>query len=188
VEAPVSPSETVFKRDESAVSPWPSAGLYFVVQTHGFVPWVIRRATRSPYDHAGIIVDNAGTIIEAEPDGVRLGHLWEYKGCRIAINSGEDMTVAQRTTVAATAKAMIGKPYGDLQIVDDGLECFGWHWKWLLKWASGDGEVVCSQLVALAGQAAGLDWRGGAGSATETTPAMLARRPVMQPWAYPAAA
>lgn len=177
-------TETVFHHADPP-SPWPAAGLYFVVQTHGFVPWVIRRATRSPYDHAGIIVDNAGTIIEAEPGGVRLGHLWEYKGCRIAINTGEDVTVAQRTTVADVARAMVGIPYGDLQIADDGLECLGWHWRWLAKRAGADHEVVCSQLVAMAGQAAGLDWLGGAATVAEVTPAMLARRAGVTPFTWP---
>jgi hypothetical protein len=180
----VSPNETVFVRDEAASS-WPSAGLYGVVKTHGLIPWIIRRATSGWADHAFVILED-GAIVEAEPGGVRLGHLSEYYGCRIAVNSAEEMTVAQRTTVAATAKTMIGKPYNDLAIADDGLECLGWHWRWLLKRASGDGEVVCSQMVALCGQAAGLNWRGGAASNTETTPAMLARRPVMQPWTYPA--
>jgi len=179
----VSPSETTFKRDEAA-SPWPTAGRYFVVKTHGFVPWVIRRACHSWADHAGIILDD-GAIVEAEPGGVRLGHLSEYYGCRIAINSAEEVTVDQRVTVVATAKEMIGKPYNDLAIVDDGLESLGWHWHKLAKWASDDGEVVCSQLVALAGQAAGLDWRGGAQTTTEVTPGDLARRPGMTPWRYP---
>lgn len=180
----MAPPETVFVRDEAS-SPWPVAGRYGVVKTFGWVPWLIRRATHSQFDHAFVIVED-GAIVEAEPGGVRLGHLSEYYGNRIAINSAEDMTVAQRTAVVATAKQMIGKPYGDLQIVEDGLESLGWHWRWLLNRAAGDGEVVCSQLVALAGQAAGLDWRGGADSTTEVTPAHLARRPGMTPWSYPA--
>lgn len=179
----MAPDETTFRRD--AASPWPAAGRYFVVKTSGFVPWVIRRATHSAFDHAGIVLED-GAIIEAEPGGVRIGHLSEYYKCRIAINSGEDMTVDQRTTVMATARAAVGKAYDDLAIAEDGLECIGWHWKWLLNRASSNGEVVCSQLVALCGQAAGLDWRGGAASTTETTPAMLARRDGMQPWTYPA--
>lgn len=181
----MAPNETVFVRDEAA-SPWPAAGLYGVVKTHGLVPWIIRRTGRTWADHAFVIAED-GAIIEAEPGGVRLGHLSEYYGDRIAINSTEEMTVEQRATVVATAKAMIGKPYNDLAIVDDGLESLGWCWRWLAKRAATDGEVVCSQLVAVAGQAAGLDWRGGAASTTETTPAMLARRPGMQPWTYPAA-
>lgn len=182
----MAPSETVFVRDEAA-SPWPAAGLYGVVKTSGLIPWVIRRATRGWADHAFVIAED-GTIIEAEPGGVRLGHLSEYYACRIAINSGEDMTVAQRTAVVAAAKAMIGKPYGDLQIVDDGLESLGWHWQWLASHADNNGELICSQLVAKAGQAAGLDWRCGAATTAEVTPAMLARRPGMTPWTYPAAA
>lgn len=176
--------ETTFRRD-GAASPWPAAGLYGVVKTSGLIPWIIRRATHSQFDHAFVVIED-GAIVEAEPGGVRLGHLSEYYGCRIAINSGEEMTVQQRIVVATTARAMVGKPYNDLAIVDDGLESLGWRWRWLVKRASGDGEVVCSQLVAIAGHAAGLDWRGGAATSAETTPAMLARRPGMQPWTYPA--
>lgn len=177
--------ETVFVRDEAAF-PWPTPGLYFVVKTHGFIPWVIRMATRSAFDHAGIVLED-GAIVEAEPGGVRLGHLSEYYRCRIAINSGEETTVQQRTAVVATARAMVGVPYDDLAIVDDGLESLGWHWQWLASHADGNGELICSQLVAKAGEAAGLDWRCGAATAAEVTPADLARRPGMQPWTYPAA-
>lgn len=176
--------ETTFRRG-GADSPWPAAGLYFVVKTHGFVPWVIRMATRSQYDHAGIITDPDGGIIEAEPGGVRTGNLSEYAGCRIAVNSGEDTTAAQRAAVVAAAQLMLGDHYNAAAIADDGLETLGWHWRWLAKLAAGDGEVVCSQLVAAAGQAAGLDWRGGAATTAEVTPAMLARRPGMQPWRQP---
>ena len=179
----MAPPETIFRRDGSA-SPWPDAGRYFVVKTHGLVPWVIRRAGHSWADHAGIVLPD-GAIVEAEPGGVRVGHLSEYYGCHIAINSDEGMTVEQRTAVVEAARAMVGKLYGDLQIVEDGLESLGWHWRWLLNRAASDGEVVCSQLVALCGQAAGLDRRGGADSTTNVTPANLARRPGMQPWRYP---
>lgn len=179
----MSPNETVFKRDESA-SPWPDAGRYFVVKTHGLVPWVIRRAGHSWADHAGIVLED-GAIIEAEPGGVRIRHLSEYYQCRIAINGGDEMTVQQRTQVVAAAKAMVGIPYDDLAIADDGLEALGWHWKWLAKRADNDGELICSQLVAKAGEAASLNWRCGVATAAEVTPAMLARRPGMQPWRYP---
>lgn len=179
----MAPSDTTFRRDPEVLS-WPPAGLYGVVKTRGLIPWIIRRATRGQFDHAFVILED-GAIIEAEPGGVKIGHLSEYYRNQVAINSDEEITVQQRAVVVATARAMVGKPYNDLAIADDGLESFGWHWRRLLKWASGDGEVVCSQLVAIAGQAAGLDWRGGAATATETTPAMLARRPGMQPWRYP---
>lgn len=175
--------ETVFHRAES---PWPQAGLYFVVKTHGLIPWLIRRATHSFADHCGIITDPDGGIVEAEPGGVRRGHLSEYAGCRIAINSGEDMTVTQRAIVAEAALGMLGTGYDDLAIVDDGLAALGWHWRWLAKHAAGNGELICSALVAKAGNAAGLDWTCGQPDFEQITPAMLARRDGMTPWRYPA--
>lgn len=174
-------SETILRHAEPP-SPWPQAGLYFVVKTHGFIPWVIRRATRSPYDHAGIVVDYNGGIVEAEPGGVRRGHLSEYAGCRIAINAAEDTSVTQRATVADAAVRMLNTPYDELAIVDDGLEALGWRWRWLAKRAASNGELICSQLVAIAGHSAGLDWSCRQSSFAEVTPAMLARRPGMVPW------
>lgn len=176
-------SETTFRRD--AASPWPAAGLYGVVKTSGLVPWIIRRAGHSWADHAFVILED-GAIVEAEPGGSRIGHLSEYYRCRIAINSAEDMTVEQRAAVAAAARAMVGVPYDDLAIVDDGLESLGWHWRWLAKRAAGNGELICSALVARAGSAAGLDWSCGQPDFEQVTPAMLARRPGVQPWTYPA--
>lgn len=165
----------ILKRDTT--SRYPPAGLYFVVGTHGFVPWVIRRGTHSRYDHAGIVVDHDGGTVEAEPGGVRRGHLDDYDGCRLALNIDEDTTVDQRRSVAAAAVSMLGTPYNDLDIVECGLEALGWHWRWLAKLAAGDHELICSQLVAQAGTAAGLDWRCGQPDPCQVTPAMLARRP-----------
>lgn len=176
--------ETVF-RHNTPPSPWPLAGLYFVVQTHGLFPWIVRRATHSAFDHAGIVTDPDGGIVEAEPGGVRRGHLSEYAGCRIALNSDEDMTVAQRAVVAEAALGMVGLQYNDLAIIDDGLNALRWHWRWLARHAATDGEVVCSQLVALAGSNAGLNWRCSQMSFAEVTPAMLARRPEMRSWSVP---
>jgi len=179
----VAPTDTTFRCDPAAV-PWPAAGLYFVVKTHGFIPWLIRRACHSWADHAGVVLED-GAIVEAEPGGVRLGHLSEYYGCRIAINSGEEITAQQRAAVVAAARATIGIHYDDLAIADDGLETLGVHWQWLAKRAAGNGELICSALVARAGRAAGLDWACGQPDFEQVTPAMLSRRSGMQPWRYP---
>lgn len=178
-------SETILKH-ATPPSPWPQAGTYFVVRTRGLVPWIIRAATRSHFDHAGIVVSSTGDIVEAEPGGVRRGHLDEYAGCRIAVNSGEDATVEQQAAVVTAATGMIGTPYNDLGIIDDGLESLGWHWRKLAAWAGNDGELICSQAVTLAGHKAGLDWRCGQAQYSEVTPAMLARRPGMRGWTVPA--
>lgn len=165
--------------------PWPPIGSYFVVRTHGFVPWVIRRATHSWADHAGVVTDPDGGIVEAEPGGARRGHLSEYAGCRIAVNLGEVMTDVQRDRVAVAALGMVGVAYNDLDIADLGLEALGAHWRRLARWASDDGELICSQLVAKAGQAADVDWLCGRDNPVQVTPADLARRPTMQPWTCP---
>lgn len=160
----------------------PLPGLYGVVRTPGNGPRIIRWATRSWCDHAFVVVNFAGDIIEAEPDGVRLGNLREYAGCRVELNTGEHTTSSQRATVAAAAQAMIGKRYNDIAILNLGLETLGRHWQFLARIADGDHELICSQLVAICGQTAGLDWMCGASHPSEVTPAMLARRPGMTPW------
>ena len=179
----MNPGETVFKRQ---VPYYPPAGTYFVVKTHGWVPWIVRRATHSWANHAGIFVDDEGGIIEAEPGGVRYARIDEYAGCRVAVNTAEGMTAEQRRIVAQTARDVVGEPYNDLAIVDDGLESLGWRWRWLAKRAAGEHEVICSQVVAVVGLKAGLNWCCGRETAAEVTPADLARRPGMQPWPAPA--
>lgn len=158
----------------------PKAGYYGVVQTPGWFPWVIQKATRSWADHAFMLVDDHGTLVEAMPGGVRYGHLSQYEGCRAAFNLGERMTDAQRMQVVAAAEAMVGTPYNDIGIVDDGLAALGWHWRLLARLANGDHELDCSQAVALMGKAARLNWSCGRQVLCEVTPGDLQRRPGMR--------
>lgn len=176
----MSAGDTVLKR---AVQPYyPPAGTYGVVRTRGLIPWIIRAATKSPYDHAFIVVDDEGAIVEAEPGGARHNRIDDYEGHRIALNLGETTTADQRRIIAQAATDAVGEPYNTLGIIDDGLESLGARWAWLAKYAAGDGEVLCSQLVAVCGRKAGLDWLCGKAYPGEVTPADLARRPGMQPW------
>jgi hypothetical protein len=161
---------------------YPPVGSYAVVRTRGLVPWLIRVATHSPYDHAFVLVDDRGGIIEAEPGGVQRNHIGQYLGCKMAVNSAEAMTDAQRNTVAHEAEQLVGVAYNDLDIASLGLEALGWHWRWLAKVAAGDHKLICSALVALVGGKADLDWNCGKTTAAEVTPADLAKRPGMQPW------
>lgn len=154
-------------------APWfPPAGSFVVVSTSGFGGWVIRRATHSWADHALIVVDDAGSIVEAEPGGVRRGHLSEYSGRQMkAFTQG---TGDQRTRVAQAAISMIGVPYDDLDIVDIGLDEIGIHWGWLQRLVEKQHSLICSQMVAKCGAAAGLDWSCGQTDLALVTPAMLA--------------
>lgn len=153
----------------------PRPGDYGVVRTTGFVPWVIRTATKSWADHAFVVADD-GTLIEAEPGGVRSASLDEYAGCRIAFNTAEATTATQRAVVVTAAESMIGEPYNDLDLLNLGFEALGWHWRLLTRLAGDKGRLICSQLVAAAGGQAGLDWTCGKSSPAEVTPADLARR------------
>jgi hypothetical protein len=155
---------------------YPSAGRYGVVRTHGFAPWVIRAGTRSWADHAFVTIDDRGTIIEAEPGGVRKGYLGEYHGDKLMINAHEPASKDQLAKVAAAASGMIGVKYNDLAIIDDGFESLGVYWRWLAKLAAGDHEVICSQVAAVCGHAGGFDWLCGRKTYAEVTPADLARR------------
>ncbi len=161
---------------------YPPAGTCVVVRTRGFVPWVIRRATRSWCDHALIVTDDHGTIVEAVPGGVRTGHLSEYARCPMAANTEEPVTAASRRLIAAAAQTMAGTPYNDLAIVDDGLGALGWHWQWLARHAAGDHELICSALCVKAAAFAGLDWSCGKTDPEQVTPGDLARRPYMREW------
>jgi hypothetical protein len=165
------------KRDAlmNQVAPWyPPVGSYVVVSTPGWRSRVIRLATRSWADHALIVVNDAGGIVEAEPGGVRLGHLTEYSGRRA--QTCTQGSAAQRQVVAKSALGMVGLRYDDLDIVDIGLGCIGIKWGWLERLVEQQKSIVCSQLVAKCGQIAGLDWSCGQKDLALVTPGMLAAR------------
>lgn len=162
-------------------------GRYICVGSHGFFPGLIELATRSKFAHTAMIETEDGGIIEAMPGGVRRAHISEYAGCAAAINAAEPMTPMKQTQLVAAAQAMIGTPYNDLAIVDDGLESLGAVWGWLANLANGDHEVICSQAVAMMGKAAGYDWSCGKRDLCEVTPALLGRRIWMVPLTIPAA-
>ncbi|HLI39616.1 MAG TPA: hypothetical protein VKV80_20085 [Streptosporangiaceae bacterium] len=152
-------------------------GMYVCVKTRGFPAWVIRMATRSRVNHAFIVADDQGGIIEARPGGVRRGSLAAYAGAYAAADTAEPVTGAQRAVVAAKAESMLGTGYNFPAIAGIGLEDIGWHWRLLMRIARADRDVMCSQLVAACGEAAGLDWLCGKPSPDQVTPADLARRP-----------
>jgi uncharacterized protein YycO len=152
-------------------------GRYVCVGGRGFVPTVIKLATRSKYAHVVIVETSDGGIIEAMPGGVRRAHISAYAGLPAASNLAERITSTQQANIVAAAQAMIGTPYNDLAIADDGLESLGLIWRWLANFANGDHEVICSQAISMMGAAAGLDWSCGKRDLSEVTPANLARRP-----------
>lgn len=156
-------------------------GRYVCVRTTGLVAKVIELATLSPYDHTFVIVSTGGDIVEAEPWGARKAHISEYAG-RLAVINSEPMGPDQQVQIVNAALKMIGVPYNDLGFIEDGLEAItGRVAKWLLRHAETSHGVICSQLAARSGAAAGYDWRCGKLSDSQVTPALLAQRPGMIP-------
>lgn len=161
-------------------APWyPPKGSYVCVKTRGIGAWLVRVGTRSWADHAFIVVDDRGGIVEAMPGGVRKGHITEYSGRRTAVCT--EGTAAQRDRVVWAALGMVGIPYDDLDLVDIGLECVGIRWRWLQRAVERSRSVICSQAVAVCGRSAKLDWSCGQELLCDVTPAMLASRIVGLP-------
>lgn len=161
----------------------PPHGCYGVVRTHGFYPWLIRTGTRSKFDHAFVVCDG-GRIIEAEPSGARLADISEYDGYDVLYNTGEPLTDVQREALVNEALTLLGTPYGWTDIVRLALRTLGIQWSWLTRRADDERAMICSQIVARCGEAAGVDWNCGREAPAAVTPADLANRPGMQSWPW----
>ena len=154
----------------------PKPGTYACVRTGGFYAWLIRVGTRSRYNHAFLVVDDHGGIIEAAPRGARRAMLADYRADSLLFDVNEQITDAQRARVAAKAETLLGTPYGWTDIVRLALRCAGVKWGWLTAAADKERAMICSQLVAICGDAAGLDWNCGREAPAAVTPGDLASR------------
>lgn len=161
-------------------------GRYFVVRTSGIVPAIIRFLTRSPYDHAGIIIpaDETGQlrVIEAEPSGARIAYLDEYDPDTVLVTD-EPLTDEQRQHIAKNATQFLGTPYGFVDILCLALMLTIHRApRWLSHRAETERAMICSQLVAADGQYAGVDWLCGQSTPAAVTPGMLGARILTKAW------
>lgn len=137
----------------------PTPGDYFVVATNGFAARVIRWATKSPVNHAGIYIGPVGggtpLIVEADPHGARVNDVSTYG---TAIWSDLPLTDDERARIVAWAKASIGTKYNWIDIVCLALELvFRWKVPSAVLWrVSSPKTLICSQLVDLAYRGAGV--------------------------------
>lgn len=153
----------------------PTTGQYGCVRTHGLNAWLIRVGTRSKYNHVFLVVDDQGSIIEADPGGARRSTINAYAGDAV-LYSTDQLTAAQKDRVVAKATVLLGTGYGWLDIARLSLRSLGLQWAWLTRAADNEKTMICSQLVAACGEAAGLDWDCGREAPAAVTPADLARR------------
>jgi hypothetical protein len=162
----------------------PVSGGYGCVDIRGgslgsaFMGSAIRLFTHSAYDHAFIILDaQAGTILEAQPEGSHIGNLSQYEGLEM-IFSPDSVLGGNVGKLAMAAEPFTGIPYGFLDIVYLGLS-LGVHWRpqWLLDRVLKSKDMICSQLVAQFGVKYGANsWKCGQADPQLVTPGMLALR------------
>lgn len=159
------------------------AGRYVCVATPGFAARVIRRVTRSKFNHS-FVVGPDGAIIEATPrEGIRLAKLSEYAGMPACANTAEPMTDSEREAVWAKALTLVGVEYNWAADADIGLADLGWHWRWLARLSGAGKLLMCSQAVVTAGEGPEppMNWMCGKASAAEVSPGDLAKRPGVEP-------
>jgi hypothetical protein len=142
-------------------------GSYFLTQVPGRAGFWIGvgqalAGDASRYGHAGIVVSEAGDVVEAEPGGARIGNLSRYAGQPLLISdapvvlAGGD-EAATRARVVAEARKLLGTPYSPLDYL--ALALLHLHLPlaaWVRKRVESSGHLICSALVDRAYRKAGL--------------------------------
>jgi hypothetical protein len=140
-----------------------------------FIGLAIKLFTSSKYCHAFILVA-PGRIIEARPGGAALADLSEYDGMPI-LWSHDALTPEQREKIVDAAYKTLGTPYGYLDILALGLLRLGLPYHWVFRRVLSERTDICSQLVAICGEAGGDNaWLCGKLFPELVTPGDLARR------------
>lgn len=115
----------------------------------------------SRYQHAGIILDSDGTILEAEPGGARIAHISEYEGRPLLVSDAPVQVTmrnweggrqswsenALRQTVVVKARKLVGTPYSALDYL--ALAALHLHLpsRWIRQRVESSGHLICSALV-----------------------------------------
>ena len=152
----------------------PSPGQFYVVRTSGPVAWLIRRVTRSAFNHAGLVAGNHGAIIEAEAGGVYRAYLAKYAGERLAV-SQMPLSQPEREWIVCKANECIGRRYNWLDLLALGLLQFGVRPRFLRRVVEYQNRLVCSELVALCYLAAGIRLSRDPEMDLDVTPGTLAK-------------
>ena len=159
-----------------------AVGSYFVVRTSGLAGRLIRIGTCSPVNHAGIVVSATGDTMEGQPGGAGYGHLSHYDGHLLIVNDLEWLTDAQRAAIVDQARGLTGTPYSWLDIVALGLACFGLRSGWIAKRVARNDRLICSQLVDLVYQRAGIHMFDDGRLPSAVTPGDLLLRIAQHRW------
>lgn len=112
---------------------------------------------RSPYSHAFVVTDVTGDgrvqILEAELGGARIAEAGEYAD---AVYSSWDLTDEQRQGIVAAALELKGTPYSVLDYFAIAAHRFRLPIPGLRRYVESSRHLICSQLVDLCYQRAGV--------------------------------
>lgn len=107
----------------------------------------------SRFSHAFLVLDN-GQIIQGEPGGAKIYTESDWPG---AVYSNLPLTDSQRAEIVAAGRALVGTPYSWVDYAAIGAQRLGLPFKWLRRYVSDSGHMICSQLVDAAYARAGVD-------------------------------
>lgn len=124
----------------------PPIGCFGVTSTGGFFAWVIRKFTRSRYNHAFIVGPN-GLLVEADPAGARFSHIMAYPNARYNTNMVLDGATRQRIWDEAALIARNKVPYNWLDVFALGLKTLHVNLAWVDDRIQRSDRLQCAQLV-----------------------------------------
>jgi hypothetical protein len=131
----------------------PPIGSFGVTATGGFAGWVIRKFTGGRVNHA-FIVGPGGLIVEANPSGAAFGDIRQYPNARFNLHTS--LPDDTREQIWANAVSLVGTPYGWLDILALALKRFHISIGWVDRRIQRQDRLICSQLVDLAYERAGV--------------------------------
>lgn len=106
------------------------------------------------FQHAFIVIDG-DQIVEAEPGGARISPITEYPADTMEFSHWE-LTDTQRADIVAHAKSMVGTPYSAFDYFVIAAHRLHLPMPGLKRYMGTSTHAICSQLVDLCYQAAGL--------------------------------
>lgn len=144
----------------------PAPGDFGVTRTGGLAAAAIRWGTNSPVNHAFIYIGH-GKIIEADPHGARVNNAAAYPGATWSTGRLPALLDAERKAVVEAALHMAGTPYGwaDIAAITLAQKRLGGlidadlaadRQPWIVRRLCRTDRLICSQLVDLAYERAGL--------------------------------
>lgn len=127
-------------------------GDFALIQTGGFLGWIIEVGTLSRVNHAALLTtDGDLAILEATPQhGIVPGDMSEYHGKVQYLSNGQiTLTDEQRNAILERANMLRGTKYGFLDIVALSLwSTLHLRFSWLETMVKRQDRMICSQFIA----------------------------------------